>query len=97
MKQRLCDLHDSCRAKKRKVPASVSEAVGLAAELMNDAVITSSPGAVKVVDSRIDELTGRLASTGVELLSFTAKMSDLKDARDMTEREYEGLARRIRT
>lgn len=50
-------LQGSSRAKRYKVPKSVSEAVGLAGELMGDVVVTSLHGADSAVDSRIDELT----------------------------------------
>lgn len=57
--RRTGSLLDSCRAKKRKASASVSEAVGFAVELMAVAMVTSSPGAHKSVDPRTDELMGQ--------------------------------------
>lgn len=55
----LCNLQEPLRAKSHKVLESVSEAVNLAIELMNDAVVASSPGTNLIVDSRIDELMGQ--------------------------------------
>lgn len=80
VKQRACDCHNLCRAKKRKVPASVSEAVGLATELMRDAAKTSTPGAGNIGDPRIDKLRGQLSSTRLEVVLFTAELSNLEDA-----------------
>lgn len=97
MKQILCDLQDLYRAEVRKHPASVSAAVDLAVEKMNDVVVTSSPGMGKIFDPRIDKLTELLASTGTEGASFTAKYSDLKNAREKAKRELQMFVRNLRT
>lgn len=96
VKRRLRNLQELCHAKRRKVPESVSNAVGLAVELVDDAVITSSPEAGLIVDPRIDELTGQLASNRKKVVSLTAKLSHLEDARDKTEQEHENFMRKIR-
>lgn len=54
MKSRFCDVLESCCVKRSKVRESVVEAVGLAVELVNDAVITS-PGVINVFDPHIDD------------------------------------------
>lgn len=53
VKHRLRDLREPCRAKRRKVPWSVDEADGVAAELVGEAVEASS-GAVDAADPPID-------------------------------------------
>lgn len=45
----------------------MSEAVGFAVELMDDAAVVTSPGADIVGNLRADDLTGHSASTGGQL------------------------------
>lgn len=59
----LPDLHELCRAKTRDVSGSVSVAVGLAADLVDDVIVTSLFGGGLIVDPRIGELTWQLACT----------------------------------
>lgn len=54
----LCNLQEPCRARRREVPESVSEAVGLAVKSVDDAVVPSSPGRGSIVNPRTDEWTG---------------------------------------
>lgn len=70
MKQRLQNLQDSCCAKKRKVPASVSEAVYLAVKLIDDAAVALWPSGSNIVEPRTDELAEWLASIRVEVVSL---------------------------
>lgn len=88
-KRRLSDLQESCSTKRCKVPGSVSEAVGLAVELVDDAVVASPPGTDNVVDSRIDELSERSESIREKVISLTAKLSDSGEARDKEEQKSE--------
>lgn len=91
MMRRLCNLQDFCRAKKRKISASVSEAAGVAVESMDYARVLSSPGEGRIVDLLIDKWTEQLASTRAEVVSLMANLSDLEDTRENEEREQEGL------
>lgn len=97
VKCRLRDLRDSLRAKRRKVPRVVAEAVPLVVELMNDAVVASSQGVGLLVNPRFSELKGRLASSFTSVVSLKANVSDLNDVRNKAEGEYEDLLRKIRT
>lgn len=58
--------------KRRKVPESVVEAVGLSAKLVDDAVVTLL-SAVDLVGPRSDELTGSLASANGKIIFSTLK------------------------
>lgn len=49
VKRRLQDLQESCRIKKRKVPGSVSVAVGLAGELVDEALVATLPGQARAI------------------------------------------------
>lgn len=69
IKRCLRGLQESCSAKRCNVPETVSEAVGLAVALVDDAVAPSWPGACHVVDPRKDELTGQLASIRAKVIS----------------------------
>lgn len=69
----------------------MSKAVVLAGKLMGDAVVASSACLSSIIDPRIDELTGQLASTRVAVVSLMAKLSKLEDARDKTEWEHYDL------
>lgn len=73
----LHDLQDSCCVKKRKVPESVSEAVVLAVELINDVVASTSSCAGSSIEPRINELTQELSITRVKVVSLTAKLGKL--------------------
>lgn len=73
VKRCLCNLQESCRARRRKVPESVVEAVGLAVELANG-VAVAPPGAVAVADSCIDDLSEQVASMRAEVISLTTKL-----------------------
>lgn len=95
-KRRSRDLQKSCRAKRRSVPEGVPEAVTLAVKLVDDAVLRSSPGAGSVVDPHFDELTRKLTSPKAEVISMTAKLSDLEEARDNVAQEHEDLLKKIR-
>lgn len=70
---------------------SVSEAIDLAVESVNDAVVAASPGVGLSVDPDMDELTTELASTREEVVSPAANLDDLEGARDQAERERERL------
>lgn len=59
----------SWRTKRPKAPEGVSKSACLAVEWVDDAVVTSSPGASLVADQRIGESTRRLASTRVKAVS----------------------------
>lgn len=72
VKRRLRDLQESCCVKGRKGPESVVEAVDLAVELVDDAVVTS-PGAVDEADPRTNGLTGQSGSTRAEFIIVTSK------------------------
>lgn len=69
---RFRDLQESCRFKRRKVPGSVSGAVGLAVELVDDAAVATSPCAGSSSHARFDELTQELSITRTEVVSLTA-------------------------
>lgn len=47
-------LQEWCRTKRRTVPESMSEVVGLAVELVADVVVTFFPGAELIFDPRVD-------------------------------------------
>lgn len=61
MKRSLCDLQELCLVTMQKALESVVSAILLAVELVDDAVV-AWPGAVDVIDLRIDKLAGSLAS-----------------------------------
>lgn len=58
-KRRLYDLQKSCCVKRRNILESVFKAVGLAVELVYDAVVTLTLVADTVVDTRIHKLAGQ--------------------------------------
>lgn len=60
-------------------------------------MVMLSHGTSMTVDPRIDELTWQLARGKAEVVSITAKLFDLKDARNKTEREHEELVKNICT
>lgn len=95
IKRRLRALHELCRADRRKVPESVSEAVGLAVELVGSVVVASSLGAGSIYDLCSDNLTGQLASTRAEVFSLETNVSNLEGARDKVEQEHEGVVRKM--
>lgn len=74
-------LQKPCCSKRHMIPEGVSGAVGLAVELVYEAVTEASFGSDNFASLRIDEFTGQLASTRVEAISLTAKLSDLKQTR----------------
>lgn len=57
MSRRLCNLKELCCVKRQKVLEIVVEAVSLAVQLFDDAVV-ASPGAVEIAHPRINELSG---------------------------------------
>lgn len=82
LKRCLHDLKRSCRAQRRMVPVCLSVPVGLAVELMSDAVEASWQNEDLAVDPLVDALMGPITSTKAAVVSLTAKLSYLNDARD---------------
>lgn len=95
--RRLCSLQKLCRAKKRMVPKSVSDAVGLAVKLVGNEVVALTPGATSIVDTRANKLTGLLASTWAEDVSIMANLSRMENARVTARRTHENPVRKVRT
>lgn len=96
-RRRFRDLQESCRARSRKVPKVVSEADGLAIELVKNVAVESSSGVDAIFDPRINGMTGQLRSTRAEVVSLIVKSSDPEDARDKVVREHEYVVRTIWT
>lgn len=67
------------------------------AEFMYDTMVASLLSTNPIVGSRIDELTKQLESTGETVESLTAKLSDIKDAREKIKRENGSLVMMTRT
>lgn len=82
IKRRFRELQKFHRAKRRKVPTSVSKAISLFVKLVDDAVVASSHGANNVAEPRVDELAWHMAGTRAEVVSLTAKLSNLGEASD---------------
>lgn len=96
VKRCLLDLQKS-GARKRKVSESVLEAVGLAVELVDDAVVALLLGRGLDNGSRIDELTEQLATIRAEFVSIAAMTPDLLVARDMAVLKHENVVRKTQT
>lgn len=97
VKLHLGDLQKSRRARRHETPGSVSKTVDLATALVDDAVVTSSPGAGRIVECCTDKLTGQLVRTGEEEVSLTVILSDSEDARDKAEQEHKNFVRKVRS
>lgn len=67
LKRCFCSSQESCCFNKRKMPGSVAEAIGLDADLVEDAAVTL-PGVVKFANLRIDKLSGQLATSKAEVI-----------------------------
>lgn len=63
----------------------MSEAVGLVVEQVDDAAVASSPVAGCIVEPHFDKLMGQVASIQAEVISSTANLFDLEEARDKAE------------
>lgn len=92
MKRRLCNLQDSCFAKRRKVLEGATEVVGFAVELVGGADGVSSPGAQATVDSRIVDLDEQLATARAATVSLKTKVLALKEARDRVQQERDDIS-----
>lgn len=68
--------------KKQNVLESLIKNVGLAVELIDDAVVVLSPEAGSVVDRRIDKLIGQFVNTRAEVVLLMATLYNLKEVRD---------------
>lgn len=90
-------MQESCRVQGWKAPESVVEAVVLAAELLADTVVVSSPGTVNVADPRIEGLMGQLARTKAEVISSSTKLSNLEEAHDKAKLEYEERSKKVQS
>lgn len=75
------DLQDSCRAKWPKISESVSQAVSLVVEVVDDVVTVSAPDAGRVADPHIDWLTRQSTNTIAKVISLKPMLFRLKDGR----------------
>lgn len=73
------------------------EAVCLAVKRMNGAGDLLFSSAQSVADPQADELIEQLAMARAAVVSLTAKVLDLEDARDREEREPDELVKKVRT
>lgn len=64
--------------------------------LVDDMVVTLH-GAVGVADSRVDELSGQLASRSVEVISVTSTLYNLEDVRNKSKLDHGELLQKLYT
>lgn len=93
-KRHLCSFRESCRVKRRKALECVVCEAGLAEELVDNTVVVS-PGVADVAGLLIDEFTGQLASTRVEVVSLTAKLYVLKKVQGKPKLEYKKVLKKV--
>lgn len=74
VKRRLRDLQDSCRTKRRRIPETIADAVGLAAELVSDVAVAPSPGKTSPVGDGTRRLTNEMS---MQIRNALAKVDTL--------------------
>lgn len=95
VKRVLFDLRGLCRVKSRKILESLSVAAGLAVKVFDNTVGLLFSGAQIATSSCIDKLNEQIAMARASVVSFTAKLSDLKDVHDTVQREHKELVEEI--
>lgn len=96
MKFRSHDLQDSCHIKRRKVPESVSEVVGLVVVMVDIVALETLPGAASSCQPRIEQLMQDSSRTKIKVVSLTAKVDKLEGKRDETRCLHEELVQFLR-
>lgn len=91
-----CNLRDWWSSIRRKVLRSVTETVGPAVNLLGGADVLSLPGAQAVADPRIDRLDKQLANAKVAVVSETARVLKLEEARDKVQQEHDDVLKMIK-
>lgn len=89
VRRRLYHLQEPCSAKWRRLPGSVSNAVVLVVELIDDAAVATLPCAGLNNQPRFNELTQELSNTRVEVVSLTARLDKVEGDRDDAMRQHE--------
>lgn len=77
LKRRTRHLHNTCRARRRKVPGSITEAGGLAVASMDGATVLSSPATLLLVHLLIGELKIHFSDTKMKAQWLATKKANI--------------------